>query len=182
MSVGNSSAATSANLNKDNVLTSSDRVDIDRRFQEEALVTGINSSPGDLTRGVKKNGTTGGSRVEIGRLVVSPPAPSAFTEFFRAIQKWEGKVIRLADDTFTATLSPIVGDPTELEAEMYVEDVTPDERHFIEPGAVFYWSIGYLERPSGRIRESVLRFRRLPVWTKDDISKNSGDLSALFEE
>jgi len=163
-------------------ITSSDKRSIDMRFQKETLLAGTNSSGRDITEARKQNGSTEGSRVQLGELVLSPPKTTPFREYSKAIQKWEGKVISLSGDTFRATLSPIVGDKLEQEAEIYVQDVTPDERSFIEPGAIFYWSIGYLERPSGRVRESIIRFRRLPMWTDNEVKKAGRDLTVYFNE
>lgn len=164
-------------------ITSSYAEDVDRRFQKETLLTGTNVAAYDMTEPRGHNGSTEGWQLRIVELVLPPPKMPPFKEYFKAIQKWEGKVISFAGDTFKATLSPLVGDKIDQEAEIYVEDVTPDERPLIEPGAVFYWSIGYLERPSGRRRESVLRFRRLPTWTTNEVKNKVGrDLASYFDE
>lgn len=74
-------------------------------------------------------------------------------------------------DTFVARLKSIKGDSgqKETEAKIFIEDVPQNDREYIEPGAVFYWSIGYLDKRSGqRMRGSIIRFRRLTSWTKKD--------------
>ncbi len=183
MSIEGQSPVASGNVVRDPDITSSYAEDVDRRFQKEMLLTGTNVAGYDVTELKKQNGSTEGSELRLGELVLSPPKMPPFKEYFKAIQKWEGKVISLSGDTFKATLSPLVGDKIDQEAEIYIEDVTPDERPFIEPGAVFYWSIGYLERPSGRRRESVLRFRRLPTWTSNEVKNKVGrDLTPYFDE
>jgi hypothetical protein len=101
--------------------------------------------------------------------VLSPPRLRPAKEYFNAIQKWEGFVIEVTEDTFIARLTPIVGEGPDQEAEIYLDEVKPDDQSLIEPGAVFYWSIGYLDRPSARLRASIIRFRRLPTWTKREI-------------
>lgn len=183
MSIEEASRVTSENVARDIDVTSSEVGQVDRRFQKESLLTGTNAAGSDVTETSKQNGSTEGSRLQLGELALSPPRTTPFKEYFKAIQKWEGKVISLSGDTFKATLSALVGDKIDQEADIYVEDVTPDERPYIEPGAVFYWSIGYLERPSGRRRESVLRFRRLPAWTSDEVKKEAKkDLRIYFEK
>ena len=92
--------------------------------------------------------------------------PFSHSHPFRVIQKWEGCVIEVYEETFLARLVPIIGEGADQEAEIYIEEVDPADQVLIEPGAVFYWSIGYLDKPSGRHRESCIRFRRLPVWTQ----------------
>ena len=182
MSAEGLSPTASENMARGTDITSSDKMSIDVKFQKETLLTGTNSSGRDITEVIKQNGSTEGSRLQLGELVLSPPKMTPFRDYSKAIQKWEGKVISLSDDTFRAVLTPILGDKLEQEAEIYVQDVTPDERLFIEPGAIFYWSIGYLERPSGRVRESVIRFRRLPMWTDNEVKKAGRGLTIYFNE
>jgi len=183
MSIEGQSQVDSENVVKDPDVTSSHAEDVDRRFQKDTLLTGTNAAGYDVTELRKQNGSTEGAQLQLGELLLSPPKMPPFKEYFKAIQKWEGKVISLSGDTFKVTLLPLVGDKIVQEAEIYVEDVTPDERSFIEPGAVFYWSIGYLERPSGRRRESVIRFRRLPTWTSYEVKTKKGrDLTSYFDE
>ena len=162
MSITQASQLASENVTRDTNITSSETIQIDRKFQKESLLTGANASGFNFTGATKQIGSTEGTHLQLGELAFSPRKTMPFREYFKAIQKWEGKVISLSGDTFKATLSSLVGDKLDQEAEIYIEDVTPDERPYIEPGAIFYWSIGYLERPSGRRRESVLRFQRLP--------------------
>ena len=78
-------------------------------------------------------------------------------------------MIEVGEDTFLARLTPIVGEGPDQEAEIYLDEVDEEERSLIEPGAVFYWSIGYLDTPSGRKRQSVIRLRRLPAWTRREL-------------
>jgi hypothetical protein len=108
--------------------------------------------------------------------VPSVPVPR---EFFRAMQKWEGYVTEVDQDTFRARLARVLGEGPDQEAEIYTEEVDEADRALIQPGAVFYWSIGYLDRPSGRVRASIIRFRRLPVWTKRELDSASAEADRL---
>lgn len=90
---------------------------------------------------------------------------------FSVIQKWEGTVIEIANDTFIAELKTIVGGEDDLVAEIIKEEVDKDDLALMKPGAVFYWSIGYLKQPSGTMRVSLIRFRRLPIWRKRQLQK-----------
>ena len=95
---------------------------------------------------------------------------------------WECTVVNVGDDSFTATLRSL-RDPSdsEKEAEIPIEAVTPDDLELLQPGAIFYWTIGYDISPSGtRRRSSELRFRRLPAWTKKDIERVRNRASELF--
>ena len=102
-------------------------------------------------------------------MIPATPALPKVHEYLLALQKWEGYVTEIGTDTFWARLSMVVGEGSDQDAEIYIEEVDREDRALIQPGAVFYWTIGYLDRPSGRQRSSVLRFRRLPVWTRQDL-------------
>lgn len=91
---------------------------------------------------------------------------------FEVIQKWEGHVLEIDNEVFLARLIPISGQGGIQEAEMYLTEIAAEDKDLLEPGAVFYWSIGYYIRPSGNWQKaSVIRFRRLPVWTEYQLQK-----------
>jgi len=183
MNVGEQFQVDTESVVKDPDVTSSHAEDVDRRFREDALLTGMNGDGYDVTESKKEKLSTEGAKMHLGEFLLSPPKMPPWREYSKAIQKWEGSVISVSGDTFKATLSPLVGDGAVQEAEIYIEDITPDERPLIEPGAVFYWSIGYLTRPSGRRRESVIRFRRLPTWTSNEVRiGKERDLASYFDE
>lgn len=95
----------------------------------------------------------------------------------------EGYVIDVNEEVFQARLVPIIGQVDEQEAEIYISEVTEEDRSMVKPEAVFYWSIGYLEKLSGRSRKSIIRFRRLPKWTTREIhtaEKRVNDLKDLL--
>jgi hypothetical protein len=138
-------------------------------FPREKVLSEPNRDDADHTNVCRGNGTSNALRIKLGQFLLSSPTLPDAQEFFQAMQKWEGHVIEVGRDTFSARVVPIVGEGPDQEAEIYIQEVSPDDRVLIEPGAVFYWSIGYLDRPSGRLRASVLRFRRLPVWSKREL-------------
>lgn len=103
---------------------------------------------------------------------------------FLAKQKWEGYVTEVGPETFWARLILLSGEGGDQDAEIYLEEVDREERSLIEPGAVFYWSIGYLDGPSGRARTSQIRFRRLPAWHQRELEEaitRSAELHDLFD-
>jgi hypothetical protein len=113
----------------------------------------------------------GGSAATVSsfELMFSLPRMRPSTETFNVLQKWEGVVTEVLDDAFVARLIPIVGEGPDQEAEIYLDEIETGDQDLIEPGAMFYWSIGYLNRPSGRWRASFIRFRRLPSWTEPEL-------------
>lgn len=122
---------------------------------------------------------TGAIRVPHPEVVLQLPRLPATREFFRALQRWEGYVLAVTEDSFLARLVPIVGEGPSQEAEISLEELEQEDRRLVEPGAVFYWSIGYLDRPSGRLRISLIRFRRLPAWSSHEIERARADAREL---
>jgi hypothetical protein len=82
------------------------------------------------------------------------------------LEKWEGRVDEVSDNTFTATLTNLTNSKLDERAEFDLSEISKYDRSLAVPGAIFYWSVGYRDAISGqRTRESVLRFRRLPRWS-----------------
>ena len=96
---------------------------------------------------------------------------------------WECSVERIEQDTFIATLRSLRDDSeSEKEAEIPIDEVSPDDLELLAPGAIFYWSIGYQTSPAGtRTRFSSLRFRRLPAWNRKDLARVEAGGNDLFE-
>lgn len=106
---------------------------------------------------------------------------------FSALQEWEGYVLTVDKETFTARLVDLTQQGTiEEEADFPLEDVSDDEQKLVEPGAVFRWSIGYQRSLGGNKRRvSQIVFRRLPRWTRrelEDNRKRASELGALIRE
>ncbi|MEW6277333.1 MAG: hypothetical protein AB1758_01840 [Candidatus Eremiobacterota bacterium] len=92
-------------------------------------------------------------------------------------KSWEGTVLSIQPDGFSARLCEPGGAP-DLEAAFTLEEVAPDDLELVQPGAIFYWNLGYRDSPSGeRERFSMLRFRRLPTWTESELrrARQAGD-------
>lgn len=95
---------------------------------------------------------------------------------FEPLQEWEGRVagINPGEKTFTATLIDITARRKYEDefAEFPISDVSDDDRHFMRPGAIFRWLIGYERLPSGtKRRVSSVVFRRLGEWSRSDLSQ-----------
>lgn len=97
------------------------------------------------------------------------PAPPPRSSF-RTLQAWEGIVTAVEGQSFSVTLFDLSGNEPDEEAEIDLEDVSVDERDLIAIGAVFLLHVGYSTSEGGqRSRMSILRFRRLPVWTDEEL-------------
>jgi hypothetical protein len=103
-------------------------------------------------------------------------------EFFVALQRWEGYVESVAEETFLARLVDLAGQLPEEVAEFFLSDVSDGDRGLLQPGAVFYWSVGYrLSSTRRRSKVSLLRFRRLPRWSDRDIERVRVETERMLE-
>ncbi len=128
--------------------------------------------------------TSSDEREQADDLSVNQNHPKKPGKRFRIIQKWEGTVIEVTNDTIVVELKTISGEEGDLIAEIFMEEVDRDDRTLVIPGAVFYWNIGYLQQPSGTMRISLIRFRRLPPWNKRQLQKakiETAKLKALLD-
>jgi hypothetical protein len=101
--------------------------------------------------------------------VLRSPDYKKDTDAFRVMQKWQGHVLEICGDVFLARLHDLTGSKMPEDVELFTNDVSKHDRALLRPGAVFYWKIGYLDHLDGqRIRASIIRFRRRPVWTEED--------------
>lgn len=97
-------------------------------------------------------------------------------------QKWEASVLEVGSDSFTASLTDLTGEESDEVAEFDVGDVAKDDLKLLEPGAVFYWSIGYYTNDEGTVRRtSEIRFRRLPSWSTSDINRAESKAKEMLE-
>lgn len=103
---------------------------------------------------------------------------------FEPLQEWEGRVVEIKAETFTATLTDITArrDFEDEIAEFPVGDVSDDDILLFKPGAIFRWLIGYERHPSGtKRRASSVVFRRLPSWSATDLSRANQEAKMLVE-
>lgn len=113
--------------------------------------------------------------------IIRRPKPTISKGRFILLQQWEGAVLNIYEETFTALIYDQTNpqnDPEEV--DLLLEEVSPQDRPLLQEGAIFYWSIGYDDLSNGqRKRSSNIRFRRLPAWSKKDIDRIMEKASAL---
>lgn len=90
---------------------------------------------------------------------------------FTLLQEWEGYVISINDDEFTASLLDLTKGKNieQEEADFSIDDLTQDDKKLLKPGAVFRWIIGYRSIGGTKERISKIVFRRMPQWTAKDL-------------
>ena len=90
---------------------------------------------------------------------------------FVALQTWQCIVIKVYKDTFLARVVNLYDENIEdEEVEFFSEDLYDDDLELLEPGAIFYWTVGHLIKRSGqKIRGHVIKFKRMPKWTSEEL-------------
>lgn len=161
---GNGSSATEYSNNV-NMAFGNDLIKIRRDILEKRRGSGESSSAGPLNE-------------DSDAMMFSNPVQGLKSKHREAseviVQDWEGIVESIETEIFTALLLDLTADeayPGER-ADLPVEDITPDDRELLKPGAIFYLTVGRSTGPTGqRQRFSRMEFRRLPVWTSADFNR-----------
>jgi hypothetical protein len=103
------------------------------------------------------------------------PRPQPARDSFAVLQEWEGCVVSISNETFTARLTDLTGNGMAEgeEADFPLDDLTDADRSRISEGSIFRWVVGYRRSPSGtKDRLSRIVFRNLPAWTTKEFKKN----------
>src|SRR5262249_11691389 len=117
--------------------------------------------PVNLTELGQENGEEIGPFIDLSRGHTLPRR-------FELLQAFEGIVQDIGKSTFWAELLDLTdtANPPES-AELPLSEISVPDRPLLEPGSVFYWSIGYETSSTGQIRRvSELRLRRTPQWSQ----------------
>lgn len=102
-------------------------------------------------------------------------ATRAAQQGFAVLQEWEGYVVEVAKDFFTARLVDLTagGHVEEEEGNFPLAELSDADRRQVRPGAVFRWTIAYRRAPGGtKQRVSLMVFRRLPAWTRRELERS----------
>lgn len=123
-------------------------------------------------------------RARLAVVVPRRPHPRRPPDYrLQLLQQWECVVRSVSTDDLVAVLYDLTDlSRSEEEATFPLEEVSDSDRAFVEPGAVFYWSIGYRTSSTGqKERVSQIRFRRLPTWTAGE-RRDAEREASEFEE
>lgn len=94
------------------------------------------------------------------------------------LAEWEGVVLGVGEELFTARLMSRTSDTPDEEVELPLAEVSDFDHDLVVEGGIFYLSIGYRVEPAGqRSRVGMIRFRRLPAWSATDIAEAQREAS-----
>lgn len=111
---------------------------------------------------------------DISRIVDIPKLPAwrPPTTTLHALQEWEGHVVEIGDEEFTARLTDITAGASYEgeEAVIPLADLSDRDAARMEIGSIFRWVIGYERSIAGtKKRVSQIVLRDLPVFTESDL-------------
>ncbi len=120
---------------------------------------------------------------DIERLPSVEEAEKSPKSYFAKLQEWEGYVLEISSDSFTATLYDVTANRgiADEEAEFPLDELSESDKRLLKPGAVFRWLIGYRIKASGKERTSQLVFRHLPQWTQKDYTRLGGKAQKISD-
>ena len=99
-------------------------------------------------------------------------------------QEFEGMVVSVDPDSdfFVARLADLTAEGPAEEAEIGCDEISPDDRALIVPGALFCWYIGRSTESNGQVRRiSEIRFRRFFHFTPSTIAQAEEDAARMLE-
>lgn len=94
---------------------------------------------------------------------------------FHALQEWEGYVLDVTMDDFTARLMDLTTQSSieEEEAVIPLCEISDEDIRRMKRGSIFRWVIGYENKGGTKRRVSQIVFRDLPVLTKQDMDEGN---------
>jgi hypothetical protein len=139
------------------------------------------SMPATSSRSTERQVAPAQQPVTLTRLRNSTPLDPRRIQILR---QWEGIVDGVRRGEFTANLNSLTNPRgSALTGEISFDEVSDADRALIEPGAVFYWVIGYDKSPGGQVtRVSEIRFRRSPEWTDRKLKKVQSEGEEWFRQ
>ena len=103
---------------------------------------------------------------------------------FTALQEWDGYVLSVDENSFSARLTDITagGLPDAEEVDIPFDELDDASVGRLEPGTLFRWSIGYERSPAGqKSRVSRIIVRQLPRWRKAQIEEANCEAAELIQ-
>jgi len=106
--------------------------------------------------------------------------PRYYNSYITNSQRWIGHITTINDSTFEARLVDLNNPSTFEMGNFDFAEVTHEDRPLLELGAVFYWSVGYATLNGQVIKQSLVRFQRLPPWNEANYDESIDRSRRLF--
>lgn len=104
-------------------------------------------------------------------------------KFTKRINKWQGVIIDVDQNNFTAKLFDLKEMGTYEIAEFSIlDDVSIEDRDLIKEGAVFYWFVGYVSDRGTMYKQSEVRFKRVASISVEEIDQISDSVREKYKD
>jgi hypothetical protein len=159
-----------------NVKTSGPRLD-------QSLFAGSNANPSQTTSADESSA----KKLDFIDYLVPPPIAKIRrigpVSILRPRQQWEGTVIERQNGSFVARVSDRTNPSNSDELVTFeLEEVSPEDKKLVQPGAAFYWTIGVEQSPARSIRNvEILSFRRLPSWSASSVREAEHEANEIAQ-
>lgn len=154
------------------------------------------SRPPEIASRAKPASANQNGPLTMGPQQIESPPPPAVTILPRnfgrrglqALSEWEGVVEEIKGRKFRCRLLPVEdGRPNRGRVEFTefdLDDLASDsDVDLVQPGAVFYWTIGRSQNAAGtRTNVSLVRFRRIPSATASRVRRARREADDLIRE
>jgi hypothetical protein len=97
------------------------------------------------------------------------------------LQQWECVVLERDNEVVRCELHDLTDESRPIEyAEIYIEQFNSYDVPLIVEGAVFYWSLGYIRKPKGQVKNiSEFIIRRMPKLNRGQASRIAEKVAKL---
>lgn len=143
------------------------------------LTDTVEPHPSLMTSGsLSGSGVSSDDQLDSIRAIKKPPRPlpRRHRQFatFVTLQAWEGVVEDVSPTHFRARLADEL-EIVEEYTEIPLQEVSDADLDLLQPGARFYWSIGYYRSAGGQqSKDSILRFQRIAQRGQSRPAEQSG--------
>lgn len=144
----------------------------------------VSSATSDETSGTAA-GTYRARQTVVGGIYAPRNLTSAIQERFEVIKHWEGVVINVEAETFSADLRLVESSypVADSQIEIDLDNVPEGDRSLVQKGSVFYLTVGTRYPAGGRPEKSTrLVFRRMPRWSEGDIRRSEAIAEDLWRK
>jgi hypothetical protein len=100
---------------------------------------------------------------------------------WQLLKKFEGSVVSVTAETFTAHFKDNRSDAAFIEAEIDLSKLQEEDRALAVEGASLVWTISFCWQGGTKKRESSIYFRHLPAWSAEEIAKAQDQIKRISD-